>query len=1329
MILFLVVLLAFSWHGQAQLFISENFDSGIPDTWGGNFLSSTVNSCEVESAKRNIYSYISEADLITPNYEQVSNGTDLTVSFDYKIIDLAGSNDATQAGWGNAQIQYSTDDGTTWVTASTIDDSNHTESTECTTHTTTVDATNLPLDSDIKLRLLVTWADGDYYFIVDNFETSQVINCTFPEVTTSIVEDCANSNYTIEIDVTDLGDASGLTISNDISFPDVPVTSTGVISYGPIPAGTEINLLLEHNDDSDCNLDLGTFQDLCPAQNDNIAGATPLTPSAPGTGCDAYTFDYDFSDGTVTDSGLDGSCQGSLTGLDLFFTWTATSAALVWNDGLGGPGIVIRQPDGTEITCASSFAPEDTVLSGWSIGDDLIIQVYDFSTAQDPISFCLEELTCPQPTNLEAENLTFTSADLSWEANGSESEWTVMYGLKGFDPLTEGTEVSDNDGTLGVELSGLSASTLYDFYVKANCSATNESYLSETHTFATDCEVITSYPLTENFDETWYGDPEAPLCWTVINNDEDMNTWNQSSQYITPRSGSYFAQGTGNNDDYLISPALDFSATGDIQMLWFDAVEGASNNNTYDVLVSITDKQISSFTDNLGTYDVTNTSWEEHDLDLSAYSGQTIYIAFHQTYSASTFWGFAIDDVTFKEQPACIKPSGVVASNITGSSLDLTWNAEASEVSGYEWFVMAENEDPETDTPIQTGTTATGGTSVVISGLSETTTYDVYVRTNCDTEGMSDYSNKLTIQTTETCAAPTDVTHNEITSTSTTAVFNWTASNSEELGYNWILMNEGDDPTVDTPVDSGTTSQGETVLVISGLTENTAYDFYILSNCDTNGLSDQVGPVNFETACEVFTPDYVEEFSIFTPACWIEAVGGDEVSGPESFGSSGWLEDGFVNEGTTGSARINLYTNSRKEWLISPSFDLSVDGYELVFDVAITDYYGQDLSAMGSDDKLYVLYTTDGTTWTELESWEAGNEPSNTEETVVLDLTGITGSSVNFAFFATDGSIDDAEDYSLYVDNFKVRTPLACPEVLDLTVDNITQTGADLMWTDDVAAVNGYVWSVFEEGSDPSADTPVETGTTVAGETTVTVTGLLANSSYNAYVKGDCDADGFGPLSVATNFETAFGAIIVTPGTTETETHCYDSNETTEWLYESSDGSALKIEFIQGTLETDNSGGTYDDLMIYDGIDDTGAVLYDSDNPPSNAGELAGLMLTANSGSMYISLISDLTTSCATGSQTEIIFNVDAGVTTGNQDFFSEANFSYYPNPVESRFEINSTYELEKVVIFNMLGQEVRNISPKSTDVSFNLSDVQAGVFLIKTTVKGQTQTFRLIKE
>ncbi|NRB83351.1 MAG: hypothetical protein HRU49_06215, partial [Winogradskyella sp.] len=76
------------------------------------------------------------------------------------------------------------------------------------------------------------------------------------------------------------------------------------------------------------------------AQGDTFATATPITPSTEGTGCASFNFSYDAT--LFTDSGMDGSCNTTNTGFDVFYTWTATTDRFIWTDGAGNPGFVIR---------------------------------------------------------------------------------------------------------------------------------------------------------------------------------------------------------------------------------------------------------------------------------------------------------------------------------------------------------------------------------------------------------------------------------------------------------------------------------------------------------------------------------------------------------------------------------------------------------------------------------------------------------------------------------------------------------------------------------------------------------------------------------------------------------------------------------------------------------------------------------------------------------------------------------------------------------------------------------------------------------------------------
>ena len=139
--------------------------------------------------------------------------------------------------------------------------------------------------------------------------------------------------------------------------------------------------------------------------------------------------------------------------------------------------------------------------------------------------------TCPKPASVVANNLTSTSADIAWTPAGSETTWVLKYGVAGFDVETAGTQ-EQIETTPSFALTGLESNTLYDVYVKAICSDTDESSWKQV-SFRTECGAITSFPWTENFESYNSGDFSA-FCW--------------SNEHISGSSSSIFRVYTYSNE-------------------------------------------------------------------------------------------------------------------------------------------------------------------------------------------------------------------------------------------------------------------------------------------------------------------------------------------------------------------------------------------------------------------------------------------------------------------------------------------------------------------------------------------------------------------------------------------------------------------------------------------------------------------------------------------------------------------------------------------------------------------------------------------------------------
>ena len=174
--------------------------------------------------------------------------------------------------------------------------------------------------------------------------------------------------------------------------------------------------------------------------------------------------------------------------------------------------------------------------------------------------------------------------------------------------------------------------------------------------------------------------------------------------------------------------------------------------------------------------------------------------------------------------PSCIAPSGLTISNITSSSVDFLWTAGGTEVN-YEYVVQAAG----TGEPTAAGTAVTGSTTASESGLTAISPYEVYVRSNCDTDGFSSWTGPLSFTT--LCEA-FDVPYSEnFDSTATGTSSNPTVPNC------WSFIDGG---------------SGYGYVSSTGANSFYLYNFsdmsgdYILVSPETNALSSGTNRVSFD---------------------------------------------------------------------------------------------------------------------------------------------------------------------------------------------------------------------------------------------------------------------------------------------------------------------------------------------------------------------------------------------------------------------------------------------------------------------------------------------------
>jgi hypothetical protein len=77
---------------------------------------------------------------------------------------------------------------------------------------------------------------------------------------------------------------------------------------------------------------------------------------------------------------------------------------------------------------------------------------------------------------------------------------------------------------------------------------------------------------------------------------------------------------------------------------------------------------------------------------------------------------------------------------------------------------------------------------------------------------------------------------------------------------------------------------------------------------------------------------------------------------------------------------------------------------------------------------------------------------------------------------------------------------------------------------------------------------------------------------------------------------------------------------------------------------------------------------------------------------------------------------------------FAIVGVKMYPNPASNNLTIEANNVIEKVSLFNVLGQEVVSKTTNNQVVTLDISSLQNGVYIVKTTINGVTSASRVIK-
>jgi PKD repeat protein len=353
---------------------------------------------------------------------------------------------------------------------------------------------------------------------------------------------------------------------------------------------------------------------------------------------------------------------------------------------------------------------------------------------------------CIPPNNPILNSVGTTTANVSFGAGGANL-YNYNWGPCGFTPGT-GVFVSGQTGT-SYTATGLAPGSCYDLYIQTDCGVAGTSPWVGPLTFTTLC-LPNAMPYLEDF-TTW-----PPACFQLVNGGLDWQ--HDPTGYATVQFWN------GNGQAKMITKSVFISQQAQVSFLWakqysqFSPNEALTlraqvvGNTSWDTLVHLSGPSFNSpnagyFTPPASKSDFVS---ELTFLDSATYVGQTVVFELIGQADYGP-WPF-VDDFAVEVIPACPKPTAVLASNITQTTVNLAWTSNAP---GSSWQISY---GPPSGTAA-TGTKVSVPTNpFTLTGLSPSTSYCVYVREIC---GPGDTSIWSTVNCFTTACGPVSLPYVE----------------------------------------------------------------------------------------------------------------------------------------------------------------------------------------------------------------------------------------------------------------------------------------------------------------------------------------------------------------------------------------------------------------------------------------------------------------------------------------------------------------------------------------------------------------------------------------
>ncbi len=731
----------------------------------------------------------------------------------------------------------------------------------------------------------------------------------------------------------------------------------------------------------------------------------------------------------------------------------------------------------------------------------------NFATASPP---------CNVPSGLSSSAVTDAAATISWTAVSGATSYAIQYRAVG-----SSTWIATTSTTVTKNITGLVASTPYEFQVKTVCSASSSSAFSTSSNFTTPappCNVpsgLSSASITYN---------SATISWTAVSG---------ASSYAL----QYRVSGTAvwiSATSTSVSKALTGLSASSTYEFQIQTVCSAGNTSSFSSSATFTTPAPPcNVPTGIGSSSVTSNSAV---LNWTAFAGATSYAVQYRIVGASTWisstcavttntitgltasanYEFQVKSVcsasnssafssssTFSTPaPPCNIPTGLSSTAVTHNAVTLSWTA----IAGATTYALRYR-------IVGAASWITSSSSTVsknLSALTAASNYEFQVQTDCGSGNTSSFTSSATFTTLATpCGLPSALSTSAVTSSS--ATLNWGAiSGAASFAIQYRVVGSGSW----TSTTAATNSKA-----ISGLNHTSNYEFQVQSNCGAGNISAFSSSATFATPappCNVVSGLAASAITENTAIInWIDFAGAsgynvkyrivgaatwtNTTSAINSMNLVGLLASStyeFQIQSNCGAGNTSAFTTSTTFSTLAPPCNVPT---------------GLTPTSVTTNSAILNWNSISGTTGYTIQYRIVGAASWNTLTTASTTYT-LSGLNANSTYeFSVQSTCSANASAFASVVSFATSAP-PCAVSTGLSSTAITSNSANLSW----AAISGAsTYNIQYRVSGSSVWT-----TTTSASNLISLSGLNAASNYEFQIQTECSSGNTSPFSTAANFTT-----------------------------------------------------------------------------------------------------------------------------------------------------------------------------------------------------------------